>query len=255
MSLFDLTGKVAIITGASKGIGKAIALAYAQAGAAVVVSSRKQEVLDAVAAEIKAAGGRALAVEAHMGESDQVAALVTRAEETFGGLDIVVNNAATNPYFGPLLGADVGLWDKIMEVNLRGYFLMAQKAVPLLTRRGGGKIINLASVAGFKPMPGLGVYAVSKAGVIMLTRVLAQELGRGNIQVNAIAPGVIRTKFSRALWDTPAIAQWIEEGTPAGRIGAPEDVVGAALYLASAASDYVTGTVLVVDGGMLVGTR
>lgn len=255
MSLFDLTDKVAIITGASKGIGKAIAMAYAQAGASVVVSSRKQEVLDGVAAEIEQAGGRALAVQAHMGEPDQVAALVRRAEETFGGLDIVVNNAATNPYFGPLLGADVGVWDKIMEVNLRGYFLLAQQAVPLLTRRGGGKIINLASVAGFKPMPGLGVYAISKAGVIMLTRVLAQELGRENIQVNAIAPGVIRTRFSQALWGTPAIAQWIEEATPAGRIGAPEDVVGAALYLASPASDYVTGTVLVVDGGFLVGAR
>jgi NAD(P)-dependent dehydrogenase (short-subunit alcohol dehydrogenase family) len=255
MSLFDLTGKVALITGASKGIGKAIAMAYARAGASVVVSSRKQELLDQVAAEIQESGGRALAVQAHVGHPDQIAALMQRAEETFGGLDIVVNNAATNPYFGPLLGADVGVWDKIMEVNLRGYFLVAQHALPLLNKRGGGKIINLASVAGFKPMPGLGVYAVSKAGVIMLTKVLAQELGRDNIQVNAIAPGVIRTKFSRALWDNPAIAQWIEEGTPAGRIGAPEDVVGAALFLASPASDYVNGTVVVVDGGMLVGTR
>jgi len=255
MTLFDLTGKVALITGASKGIGKAIAMAYARAGASVVVSSRKQEALDQVAAEIEEAGGRALAVQAHVGHPDQIAALMQRTEETFGGLDIVVNNAATNPYFGPLLGADIGVWDKIMEVNLRGYFLVAKHAVPLLNKRGGGKIINLASVAGFKPMPGLGVYAVSKAGVIMLTKVLAQELGRENIQVNAIAPGVIRTKFSRALWDNPSIAQWIEEGTPAGRIGAPEDVVGAALFLASPASDYVNGTVLVVDGGMLVGTR
>ncbi len=255
MGLLDLTGKVALITGASKGIGKAIAMAYAQAGASVVVSSRKQEALDAVAAEIEEAGGRALAVQAHVGHPDQIAELVRRTEETFGGLDIVVNNAATNPYFGQILGADVGVWDKIMEVNLRGYFLVIRAAVPLMTRRGGGKIINLASVAGLKPMLGLGIYSVSKAGVIMLTKVLAQELGRENIQVNAIAPGVIRTKFSQALWGTPAIAQWIEEGTPAGRIGAPEDVVGAALFLASPASDYVNGTVVVVDGGMLVGTR
>jgi NAD(P)-dependent dehydrogenase (short-subunit alcohol dehydrogenase family) len=250
--MFDLTDKVAIITGASRGIGRALALAFAEAGATLVVASRKQESVDAVAAKIEAQGGKALAVAAHVGQEETLTALVERAVEAFGGVDILVNNAATNPHFGPLMTATASQWDKIMEVNLRSAFLLTQKVVPLMKERGGGKVINVSSVAGVKPSPAMGVYSVSKAGLIMLTQVWAQELGPSNIQVNAIAPGVIKTRFSSALWQTPAIAQAVQDGTPLGRLGEVEDVVGAALYLASPLSNYVTGTVLLIDGGMNV---
>jgi NAD(P)-dependent dehydrogenase (short-subunit alcohol dehydrogenase family) len=249
---FDLVDKVAIITGGSRGIGREIALAFASAGAKVVISSRKQASLDAVAAKIEAEGGTALAVAAHVGQEATLTALVERVVEIFGGVDILVNNAATNPHFGPLMTATASQWDKIMEVNLRSTFLLTQKVVPLMKERGGGKIVNVASVAGVKPSPAMGVYSVSKAGLIMLTQVWAQELGPDNIQVNAIAPGVIKTRFSSALWQTPAIAQAVQDGTPLGRLGEVDDVVGAVLYLASPLSNYVTGTVLLIDGGMNV---
>jgi NAD(P)-dependent dehydrogenase (short-subunit alcohol dehydrogenase family) len=252
MTSLDLTGRVAIVTGGSRGIGRAIALAFADAGARVVVASRKQEGVDAVAAEIEERGGQALAVAAHVGQEAALAALVERAVAAFGGVDILVNNAATNPHFGPLMTATAAQWDKIMEVNLRSAFLLSQQVVPLMQARGGGKIINTASVAGVRPSPAMGIYSVSKAGLIMLTQVLAQELGPFNIQVNAIAPGVIKTRFSSAIWQTPTLAQAVQEGTPLGRLGEVEDVIGAALYLASPLSDYVTGTVLLIDGGMHV---
>ncbi|OGO16261.1 MAG: short-chain dehydrogenase [Chloroflexi bacterium RBG_13_68_17] len=247
---FALTDKVAIVTGGSRGIGRAIALAFSQAGAAVVVASRKQEGVEAVAAEIRAAGGRALAVAAHVGQEEAVAALVERTVESFGGVDIVVNNAGTNPHFGPLLTASPAQWDKILEVNLRGAFLLSRQAVPHMKARGGGKILNVASLAGLRPSPGMGVYSVSKAGLIMLTQVLARELGPDKIQVNAIAPGVIKTRLSRALWEAPAMADGLAASTPLGRLGEVDDVVGAALYLVSPLSDYVTGEVIVIDGGM-----
>ncbi len=250
--MFDLVDKVAIITGGSRGIGRALALAFAEAGATVVVASRKQEGLDAVVAKIEAQGGKALAVPAHVGREETLTALVERAVEAFGGVDILVNNAATNPHFGPLITATAGQWDKIMEVNLRSSFLLTQKLVPVMQERGGGKVINMSSIAGVKPSPAMGVYSVSKAGLIMLTQVWAQELGAFNIQVNAIAPGVIKTRFSSALWQTPAIAQAVQDSTALGRLGEVDDVVGAALYLASPLSNYVTGTVLLVDGGMNV---
>jgi len=167
-------------------------------------------------------------------------------------VDIAVNNAGTNPHFGPLVTATAAQWDKIVEVNLRGAFLLCQRVIPIMQERGGGKIINVSSVAGVKPQPGMGIYSISKAGLIMLTQVLAQELGASNIQVNAIAPGVIKTRFSNVLWQTPSISQALEKHTPLGRLGEVEDVVGAALYLASPLSDYVTGAVLLVDGGMNV---
>lgn len=253
MTAFDLKDKVAIITGGSRGLGREIALAYAQAGAKVVVASRKQEGVDAVAAEIKEQGGTALAIAAHVGSEDVVAALIERTVEAFGGVDIAVSNAGTNPHFGPLLTATASQWDKIMEVNLRGAFFLSQQVAPIMQERGGGKIINMASVAGVKPQAAMGIYSVSKAGLIMLTQVLAQELGPSNIQVNAIAPGVIKTRFSRVLWQTPAFAEAIEGRTPLGRLGEVNDVVGAALYLASPLSDYVTGSVLMIDGGMHIG--
>jgi NAD(P)-dependent dehydrogenase (short-subunit alcohol dehydrogenase family) len=248
MTPFSLENKVAVVTGASRGIGRAIALAYARAGAAVVVGSRKLDNVAAVAAEIEAGGGQALAVAAHMGERDQIEALVARTVERFGGLDIVVSNAGISPWYGSAIEAEESHWDKILEVNLKGTWRLAQVAAPALAARGGGKFIAMASIAGINPMPGLGIYSVSKAGLIALVKVLAHDLRHLNIQVNAIAPGVIETRLSELLWATPELAERFEVG--AGRIGRPEDIVGAALYLGSPASDFVTGSLLVVDGGL-----
>lgn len=250
MEEFLLKDRVALLTGASRGIGRAIAQRLACAGAQVVVSSRKLDNVQAVADEIRAAGYEALAVEAHVGDPAAVEALVGRTVEAYGRLDIVINNAATNPHFGPLLSADEGQWDKILDTNAKAAFRMCKAAVPHLEAQGGGKILNLASVAGLQPSPGMGLYGISKAALIMLTRQLAMELGPANIQVNAIAPGVIKTRFSQILWTTPQIAEPMQARMPLGRFGEPEDVAGMALFLASSASDYVTGAVFVVDGGL-----
>jgi NAD(P)-dependent dehydrogenase (short-subunit alcohol dehydrogenase family) len=249
---YELTDRVVIITGGSRGIGRAMAVAFAEAGARVVVASRKQEGIDAVAAEIESRGGTVLAIPAHVGQEEAIATLVEQTVETFGGVDIAINNAATNPHFGPILTATTALWDKIMEVNLRGAFFLCQQVAPIMEERGGGVIINIVSTAGIRPSLGLGIYSISKAGLIMMTKVLAMELGPSNIRVNAIAPGVIKTRFSRALWESEAIAQAVRDATPLGRLGEPGDVVGAALFLASPLSDYVNGEILVIDGGMRV---
>jgi NAD(P)-dependent dehydrogenase (short-subunit alcohol dehydrogenase family) len=249
---FNLEGKVAIITGASKGIGEAIACGLSQAGAFVAVASRKLEGVSRVAQEIESAGGKALAVQAHMGYPEQVEALVERVMDEWGHVDVIVNNAGTNPHFGPLLTAEEEQLEKILDVNLKGYFRLCKQVFPHMEAQGGGKIINIASVTGIRPGPGMGAYSISKAGVIMLTKVLAGELGMHNIQVNAIAPGLIKTRFSRVLWESEDILKHQESVTPLGRIGLPQDVVGAALYLASPASDWVTGAVIVVDGGSQV---
>jgi NAD(P)-dependent dehydrogenase (short-subunit alcohol dehydrogenase family) len=255
MTEFSLEGKVAMITGGSRGIGRAIALRFAQAGARVVASSRKLKGVQAVADEIAAQGGQALAVQAHVGRPEDVTALVERTLEAYGRIDIAVNNAATNPHFGPLLTADEGQWDKILDTNAKGYFRVCKAVVPHMERQGGGKIINLASIAGLHPSPGMGVYGISKAAVIMLTQVLALELGASNIQVNAIAPGIIKTRFSQLLWQTPQIAEPTLARLPLGRFGEANDVAGLALYLASSVGDYVNGSVFVVDGGLsLAGT-
>jgi len=250
MEQFSLAGKVAIVTGASRGIGAAIAQAFAQAGASVVVASRKQEGVAAIAETIMQAGGKALAAPAHMGEPEAITRLVQTTVEAYGGVDIVVNNAATNPYFGALVDASDSVWAKTLDVNLLGYFRLARAAVPAMEARGGGKIINLASVAGLTPQPGMGVYGVTKAAVIMLTKTLAVELAPRNIQVNAIAPGFIKTHFSEAIWGNASISEMVIARTPAGRIAAPDELTGTALYLASAASDFMTGQILVVDGGL-----
>lgn len=252
MAEFSLEGKVALVTGASRGIGRAIALRLANAGAKVVVSSRKLEGVQVVADEIAAGGGQALAVQAHVGRPEEVTALVARTVEAFGRIDIAVNNAATNPHFGPLLTADEGQWDKILSTNARGPFYVCRAVVPYMQTQGGGKILNVASIAGLRPSPGMGLYSISKAALIALTQVLALELGPANIQVNAIAPGVIRTRFSQALWQTPQVADAILAHLPLGRFGEPEDVAGLALYLTSPAADYVTGAVFVVDGGLSI---
>jgi len=248
---FDLTGQVALITGASRGIGLAIAEALAAAGARVVLASRKQEAVDAAAESIRAAGGEALALAAHTGEAAAVESLVARAVEQFGGLDILVNNAATNPHFGPFLTADESHWDKILDVNVKGYFRMAKACVPAMRARGGGKIVNVASVAGLEPQPMMGVYCVSKAAVLMMTEVLAAELAADNIQVNAIAPGFVKTKFSQVLWSTEAIHDRLVQAVPQKRMAAPEEIAGIALYLASPASSFTTGATIVVDGGQM----
>ncbi len=248
----DLTGKVAVITGASRGIGQAIAECYAQAGARVVVSSRKQDGLDAVVAAIRANGGEAVGIAAHNGDKTALQALARGAVDTYGRLDVLVNNAATNPHFGPVLEAEDSLWQKTLEVNIMGTVWLTQAAVPVMRANGGGKIINVASVNGLRPGRLQGIYSLTKAALINLTQTLAMELGMDNIQVNAIAPGLVKTKFARVIWENDALAQQITERTPAGRIGEPADIAGIALYLAAAASAYTTGQVFVVDGGLSV---
>ena len=254
MTQFDLSGKVALITGASRGIGLAIAQAYAAAGAKIVLASRKQEALDAAAAQIRAAGGEALPIAAHTGSEEAVAALVAQATEAYGGVDIAVNNAATNPHFGSILTAEESHWDKILDVNVKGYFRVAKACAAGMKARGGGKIINIASVAGLAPQPGMGVYCVSKAAVLMLTQALAAELAADNIQVNAIAPGFIKTKFSQAIWGNPQINEMVMKLIPQGRMAAPEELTGIALYLASDASSFTTGATFTIDGGQMVGS-
>ena len=253
INLFDLTGKVAIVTGASRGIGFAIAETYALAGAKVVLSSRKQEALDQATEKIRTGGGNAFSYAAHTGDPEAVKNLVSACLERFGGVDILVNNAATNPHFGPLLTSEESHWDKILDVNLKGYFRMIKACAESMRQRGGGKIVNVASVAGLRFQQGMGIYGISKAGVLMLTRTLSVELAADNIQVNAIAPGFIQTQFSRVLWETPEIHQKIVGQIPQGRIGQPEEVTGLALYLASSASDFTSGAVMLVDGGQMAG--
>lgn len=248
---FDLSAKVAIVTGASRGIGAAIAQTYAAAGARVVLASRKQENLDKVAEAIQENGGAALAVATHTGDNEAVRALVDRTVAAFGGVDVLVNNAATNPHFGPLLTAEESHWDKILDVNVKGYFRMVKVCVPTMRERGGGKIINVASIAGLRAQPGMGIYCVSKAGVLMLTQVLAEELAPDNIQVNAIAPGFVKTHFSRAIWDNPQINQAVLRAIPQQRMAEPAELTGIALYLASDASSFTTGATFTVDGGQM----
>jgi NAD(P)-dependent dehydrogenase (short-subunit alcohol dehydrogenase family) len=248
-----LQGKVAIVTGASRGMGKEIALGLHREGATIVVASRKADALAEVVNEIKEDDGQAVAIPTHTGYAEQCQQLVEKTVEAFGRVDILVNNAATNPHFGPLLTSEASHWEKIIDVNLMGYYWVSKFAIEAMQKnnegKGRGKIINLASVTGFNPGPMMGIYSISKAAVIMLTRVLAMELGADNIQVNAIAPGIIKTRFAQALWDNEELSKRYTDRTPAGRIGEPEEVVEAAIYLASSGSDYMTGQTLVLDGG------
>jgi len=251
---FDLSERVALVTGASRGIGKAIAAQLAAAGATVVLASRKQAALDAAAAEIVAAGGRAIGIAAHNGDKAALQALVAKTVEHYGRLDILVNNAATNPHFGPLLEAADSYWQKTLQVNLMGNVWLSQAASPVMRANGGGKIIHVASIVGLTPGRHQGIYSISKAAVISLTKSLASELGAANIQVNAIAPGLVQTKFARALWGNEALLAPILARTPTGRIGQPADLAGIALFLAAPASDFTTGAVFVLDGGLTLST-
>ncbi|MCP4499878.1 MAG: glucose 1-dehydrogenase [Deltaproteobacteria bacterium] len=249
---FDLDGKVALITGASKGIGRAIAVMMSQQGAKVVVSSRKQEAVDQVAKEIIALGGDAVGIAAHMGNADDIDNLVTKTIEAFGALDIVVNNAATNPIFGPLLDVDAAVFDKILDVNVKGPMLLCQKAQPFLVERGGGSVINISSIGGISPEPLLGVYSVSKSAIISLTQVMAKEWGGLNIRANAVCPGLIRTKFSSAIWSNEALLEDTVKDQPLPRMAEPEEVAGLVTFLASPSAGFCTGGVYTVDGGHTV---
>ncbi len=254
-AVIDLEGKVAVITGASRGIGEAIARAFAASGARLVLASRKAEALTAVADDIVARGGQARAVPTHTGKPDDLDRLFAEAVAAYGKVDVLVNNAATNPYFGPMVGTEPSVWAKTFEVNLEGYFGAIQRLVTHLgERHAGGAVVNVASVAGLGGAPLQGVYGATKAAIISMTRTLAIELAGAGIRLNAIAPGLIRTRFSSALVDNPEIASRIVERTPLGRVGKPEEVAGAAVFLASDAASFITGQTLVVDGGLTVGT-
>lgn len=249
---FRLDGKIALVTGASKGIGAAIARGLCEFGARVILSSRKLEAVDQVAAELTAAGHDARGIAAHLGETKSIESLVAAVVDHFGGLDVVVNNAATNPVFGPALSADEAVFDKIMAVNLKGPFTLARLAFPIMRQRGGGSIINISSIGGLRPEPMLGLYSVSKAALVSLTQVLAQEGGDAGIRVNAICPGLVKTKFSAALWQNEAILSTFLARVPLGRIAEPEEIVPLAVFLASDAGSYCTGGVFTVDGGHMV---
>ena len=249
MARFDLTGKVALVTGASRGIGAEIAKAFAEHGAEVVLTSRKQEALDGVAQEITAAGGKAHAIACHVGKTEMVATLFEQIKSTCGKLDILVNNAATNPYFGPMILAPESAYDKTFEVNCKGYFLVAQKAAQMMVDQGSGSIINVSSIEGITPSPMMGIYSMTKAAVIMLTKALAKELGGSNVRANCIAPGLTNTRFAQVLIDTPEIHEHYTSRAPLARHAEPEEIVGAAIYLASDAASYTTGAVITVDGG------
>jgi NAD(P)-dependent dehydrogenase (short-subunit alcohol dehydrogenase family) len=247
---FNLDGKTAIVTGSSRGIGEAIAREFAVNGATVVLASRKQEALDAVAESINSEGkGKAIAIACHTGKPDQIAALFERVTSECGGVEILVNNSATNPYFGAAVDCPGPAFDKTFEVNVKGYFMMSQYAGKMMAERGSGSIINVASIAGISPGPLQVVYSMTKAAVINMTQGFAKELGPRGVRVNAIAPGLVETRFAAALVENPEILERHNEMTPMKRHAQPHEMVGAALYLASDASSFTTGSVIVCDGG------
>jgi NAD(P)-dependent dehydrogenase (short-subunit alcohol dehydrogenase family) len=248
---FSLQDRVAIVTGASRGIGEAIARTLAAHGACCILGSRKIEGLQAVAQGITAAGGRAEAVACHMGDPVQIASLVEGVKKRHGRLDILINNAAINPYFGDLLGADEKVWDKTNEVNVKGPFLMIQHAARLMAESGGGAIVNVASVNAFRPAPFQGIYSITKAALIAMTKAFAKELAGLNIRVNAVAPGLTETHFSKVLIETKEIHDMVVKQIPMGRHAQPMEMAGAVLYLVSDAASFTTGHCIVCDGGML----
>ncbi|MFP6674735.1 MAG: glucose 1-dehydrogenase [Pirellulaceae bacterium] len=249
---FSLHGKNAIITGGTRGIGLAIVRGFLEAGATVTLCSRKQENVDKAVEELADVAANLQAVVAHVGKLDQLERLVANAEERFGDVDLLVNNAGTNPYYGPIVDSEDAAWDKTMEVNLRGPYVLSKLVARKMVVNGGGSIVNIASIAGITAAPLQGIYSVTKAGLIMLTKVMARELGRDGIRVNCICPGVIKTKLSSALWSDPEAEKQAASLKALGRIGTTDELVGAAIYFACDASSFTTGAVLQIDGGMVL---
>ncbi|PIE71558.1 MAG: short-chain dehydrogenase [Deltaproteobacteria bacterium] len=248
---FSLNGKVALITGASRGIGESIAMTLAENGAHCILVSRKIDGLQAVVDKIAAAGGKADALPCHMGEMEQIRQLMATVKERFGKLDILVNNAAANPYFGDMLGAEEWAWDKTFGVNLKGPFFLTQAAALLMKENGDGRIVNVASINGVRPASLQGIYSITKAALISMTQAYAKELARFGIRVNTLLPGLTDTKFASALTSNEAIINSVVSQIPMGRIAVPEEMAGAVLYLVSDASAYTTGSCITCDGGML----
>jgi len=252
MKQFDLGGRTAIVTGSSRGIGRAIAEALAHAGAKVVVSSRKANACETVVAAIKKDGGSAISVSCNVGHKDQLAALVAETRRQFGAIDILVCNAAVNPYFGPLAEISDEAYDRTMDSNVRSNLWLCQMALPDMAVRRDGAIVIISSIAGVKGTATLGAYAISKAADFQLARNLAVEWGKHNIRVNCIAPGLIKTDFAKALWDNPDLLERRLRTTPLGRMGEPEDIAGLALFLASPSASFITGQIIIVDGGVTI---
>ncbi len=253
--LFDLTGCVAAITGSSRGIGRAIAERFAEAGAAVVISSRKKEACKEVAEAITKAGGKTFVQPCNISDRDQCNALIEAATREFGKLDILVCNAASNPYHGPLLEIPDDAYEKIMNNNVRSNLWLSQVAMPEIAKAGGGSIIVISSIAAFQGMPNLGAYGISKAADLGLVRSLAIEGGQHNVRVNALCPGIIKTDFARALWEDQDVLAHVESNAPLGRIGQPDEVAGVAVMLAADAGAFVTGQAIVIDGGVTMAGR
>ncbi len=249
--LFDLTGKVALVTGASRGIGEAIARLLAAYGAEVIVSSRKLEACQAVADSIVEAGGKASAFACHVGEMAEIEAIVDYIQDEHGRIDILVNNAAANPYYGHILDTDLSAFDKTVEVNIRGYFFMSTAAGKMMREQGGGVILNTASVNGVTPGDKQGIYSITKAAVISMTKAFAKECGPHNIRVNALLPGLTDTKFASALTSNDKVLNMALAMIPLKRVAQPEEMAGTVLYLVSDASSYTTGACINVDGGLL----
>lgn len=249
--LFDLTGRVSVVTGSTKGIGRAIAEALAAFGSKVVISSRKADACEAVAAGIVESGGEAVALPCHVGHKDQLERLVAATRERWGKIDNLVVNAAVNPYYGSSLGIPDTAWDKVMEVNIRSVHWLCQMVVPEMQERKDGTIVVVSSVGGFRGNSVLGAYAISKAADMQLARNLAAEFGPDNIRVNSICPGLVKTDFARALWEDPEREKAVAARTPLRRLGEPVDCAGIAVYLASRAGSWTTGQSFTVDGGVV----
>ena len=253
-ALFDLTGKVALVTGSTRGIGRAIAEAMAAFGATVVISSRKQAACEEAAAAIRAGGGRAVAIACNISRLAELDQLVAGAIAQCGRIDILVCNAATNPYFGPMAGVSEEAYDKIMDTNVKSNLWLCNKVLPAMAARKDGVVIIVSSVGGLKGHDKLGIYGISKAADFQLARNLAVEWGRHNIRANCIAPAIIRTDFARALWENPETHAQAVASYPLGRIGEPDEVAGAAVMLASRAGSFITGQAIVIDGGSTIGS-
>lgn len=252
MDSFSLRGKTAIVTGSSRGIGRAIASAFARAGARVVITSRKADACNAAVEQIRAAGGEAIAVPCNISSKDQIQVLVEQTEQAFGPVDVLVCNAAVNPFYGPMSEIPDEAFRKVLDVNILSNLWLVNRVAPKMAARGGGSIVVVSSVAGLTGSRVLGAYAISKAADMQLVRNLALEWGKNGIRANCIAPGLVKTDFAKALWDNPQTLAGALASSPLNMIGEPEDIAGAALLLASDAGRFITGTTITVDGGAMV---